>query len=492
MRKPEILTLGTILLLGALYLTTLRPGQEWGDDFSLYVAHARNLAEGRPYADTGYLYNPDNPVLSPRTYPPVFPLLLVPVYLAFGMNLTAMKAWVVLLFLGFLGTFALLLRRRLPLPHTLVCLLLVGLNPYLWQLKDRLLSEMPFLLFAYLALLLMERAREAQEVGARAWTWGALAGLAAYLAFGTRTVGVVLVPALLGAELLARRRLGAASLAALAAFAAGAAVEKALLPADASYLDQLDFSPALVLRVAVSLVKALGTFFENGYSDAFRLALFAGLLGLALFAYLRRLRSRPGPCELFAGLSLLLLVFWPYAEWNERYLVPVLPLFFLYAAEALRGLESATGRRLAGCAAAAVGLLVLGSYAACYTRLDAGPVREGVAHPDSVALFEFVRAHTPRDAVVVFQKPRALALYTGRRASAFNIRAGAQHFQEHIDRIRATYLVLGEDFPESVRALREFVRRRPGHVERVYDNPHFTVYRLGEPPLAAHHPGRSP
>src|SRR5262249_49815316 len=141
MRKPETLTLGVILLIGAFYLATLRPGQEWGDDFSLYVAHARNLAEGRPYADTGYLYNPDYPSLSPRTSPPVSPLLLVPAYLAFGMTLTALKAWVVLLFLGFLWVFARLLLRRLPLPYALACLLAVGLNPYLWQLKDRLLSE---------------------------------------------------------------------------------------------------------------------------------------------------------------------------------------------------------------------------------------------------------------------------------------------------------------------------------------------------------------
>src|SRR5437764_14116565 len=112
-RSGMVLT-GTVLLVGALHLLTLRPGHEWGDDFSLYLAHARNLAEGRPYEDTGYVYNPYFPSLSPRTYPPVFPLLLAPVYAAFGMDLMLMKAYVVLLFTAFMGVLALVLRRHLP------------------------------------------------------------------------------------------------------------------------------------------------------------------------------------------------------------------------------------------------------------------------------------------------------------------------------------------------------------------------------------------
>src|SRR5438270_8173447 len=188
MHRANALIVSSLLLVGALHLATLSDGHKWGegvgDDFSLYVAHARNLAEGRPYADTGYVYNPQFPALSPRSYPPVFPLLLTPVYLTFGLNLFAMKALVVLLFVVFLWVLSLTLRERLPLPCALACLLLVGLNPLLWQFTDRLLSEVPFLLFAYLALFLAQRAYAAQGRGGRAWAWAVAAGLTAYLAFG--------------------------------------------------------------------------------------------------------------------------------------------------------------------------------------------------------------------------------------------------------------------------------------------------------------------
>src|SRR5579885_3132229 len=122
MTNKGLLLVGLIAVLGGIHLATLREGQEWGDDFSLYVAHARNLAEGRPYADTGYVYNPANPVLSPRTYPPIFPLLLVPVYLLFGMNLLAMKVFVGQLFMLMLGVLAVLFQKRLPMPYVLGCL----------------------------------------------------------------------------------------------------------------------------------------------------------------------------------------------------------------------------------------------------------------------------------------------------------------------------------------------------------------------------------
>jgi hypothetical protein len=115
MTRNALVLAGLIGVVGGIHLATLRDGQEW-NDFSLYVAHTRNIVEGRPYADTGYVYNPADPVLSPRTYPPIFPLLLVPVYLIWGMNLTAMKVWVVLLFMALLGGLAFLFQKRLPFP----------------------------------------------------------------------------------------------------------------------------------------------------------------------------------------------------------------------------------------------------------------------------------------------------------------------------------------------------------------------------------------
>ena len=75
------------VLVGALFVLTIREGEDWGDDFSMYIHHAENIARGVPYGETGYIYNPHNPAVGPKIYPPGFPLLLAPVVKLFGRNL---------------------------------------------------------------------------------------------------------------------------------------------------------------------------------------------------------------------------------------------------------------------------------------------------------------------------------------------------------------------------------------------------------------------
>jgi 4-amino-4-deoxy-L-arabinose transferase-like glycosyltransferase len=481
MRQTNTLFAATVLMLGLLHLATLRPGHDWGDDFSLYVAHARNLAEGRPYDDTGYIYNPHLPVLSPRTYPPVFPLLLVPVYQLFGVNLTAMKMLVVFLFMAFLAVLAVLLRRRLPAPYVLGCLWLVGLNPFVWQHKDRLLSEVPFLLFAFLALVLMENALDAQGKRGRVILWGLLAGVASYLAFGTRTVGIVLIPSLLACEFLRLRRLGLVSLSVVLPFTALVLAQKVIVPGDASYFDQLQFDLGLFARVALGLVKAMAMFFDNGYLPAVRLGLFLCLLALAGAGFIARLRDQPTPCEFFAVFSVLLLVFWPYAEWQRRYLLPVLPLFFFYACEGLHRAAALVPRLRLERPAAVAGLVaIVVSYMAASTRLEVGPFRQGVCTPEATALFDFVRTRTHPNDVFLFQKPRALALFTGRRASAHHVPDSDEQMFGYLHHIGATHLVVTPQFPGSYRVLGSFVARNAGRFDPVFQSGDITVYRLVE------------
>jgi hypothetical protein len=489
MTKKTLLIVTLIAMLGGIHLATLRDGQEWGDDFSLYVAHARNLAEGRPYADTGYVYNPANPVLSPRTYPPIFPLLLVPVYLLFGMNLLAMKVFVVLLFMALLGVLAFLFQKRLPLPYVLGCLALFALNPYVWQQKDRLLSETPFMLFAYLALVLSEKAQD-EPRRLRAVIWGLLTGTVAYLAFGTRTIGVVLVPSILASDWLRRRRIGAASVAIVSAFVAGVAGQKCLLVVEGSYLDQLVFDPALFARIALSLVRALGYFLENGYSNTARLILFACLLAPACWAVLARMRGQWTACELFAVFNCLLLVFWPAAEYERRFLLPILPLFFLWVAEGLHRLESTSLRRLAMPAAAGLAVAVLLSYAGWYSRMDVGPIRHGVSSPEAVALFDWVQQQTDGGDVFLFAKPRAFALYTGRRALAHHVADDPERLSRTLQKHGVTHLVVYHSSPfpifqKSGRLVETLIAEEPAGFDKVYENAGFRVYQLQPGALAS-------
>jgi hypothetical protein len=98
--KQTLIFIVTFLVIGVFIFCTVNSGHDWGDDFAQYILHAANLANGKPYADTGYIVNPDNPSIGPSAYPPLFPLILAPVYAVFGLNLTAFKYVECLFLLG--------------------------------------------------------------------------------------------------------------------------------------------------------------------------------------------------------------------------------------------------------------------------------------------------------------------------------------------------------------------------------------------------------
>jgi hypothetical protein len=474
-----------IVLVGGGYLASTRDGHDWGDDFALYISHARNLAEGRPYADTGYIYNPQFASLSPRTYPPVLPLLLAPVYRLRGLDFFAMKAEMALLFAAFLAVLYLTFRDELPAPYLLAVLLALALNPYIWDYKDRIMSEVPFLLFTYLVFLLVARGHdETRSVGARRLS--ALgAGVALYLACGTRSIGVVLVPCVLAEGWLRRRRPGRMTPLVLAAFAAGVAAQRLLLPFDGSYLDQLVLDPGLFGRNALWLIRAVGLYADNGGSVAGVLLSAAAVGGLGLLGCLDRARRGITCREVFLVLYPMALLVWPSAESTPRFLLPLAPLVLVYVCHALRRLGTWRGPAWEGVAAGMLAAGALAVYAFGYTRADFGSLRDGIGKPESVALFDYVRRQTPPDAVILFQKPRAMALLSGRRSSALHVPSDDEDLWRYLRTVHATYAVADRDlFARTPNPLRSFARRHPERLREVFRNADFTVYAVVDEPPA--------
>src|SRR3990172_9966583 len=128
-KGEQIGVISLILAIGIFYFMTIRDGHDWGSDFAMYIHHAKNIVEGEKYSDTGYIYNPDNPI-SPRTYPPLFPIILAPVYKWYGLDLNLMKAEVTLFFLFWLYVIFLLFKDDLPYNYLMALIAIIGLNPF--------------------------------------------------------------------------------------------------------------------------------------------------------------------------------------------------------------------------------------------------------------------------------------------------------------------------------------------------------------------------
>src|SRR5260370_15899557 len=103
----EKIYIGALLFaLGIFHGVTVRQGHFWADDFAMYVHHAQNIVEHRPYSDTGYMLNASIPI-GPKYYPPIFPMLLAPIYRIYGLNLIPMKLeQVIFLLLSLIAIYA--------------------------------------------------------------------------------------------------------------------------------------------------------------------------------------------------------------------------------------------------------------------------------------------------------------------------------------------------------------------------------------------------
>lgn len=469
-----------LTVVALFWLATIREGHVWGGDFSLYLHHARNLLAGLPYAETGYILNPADPVVSPQSYPPVFPLLLVPFYYLFGFNLTLFKLAAVFGFLLFLVLFIILVRKDLPFSALFALILTFAFNPFLWDFKDDIRSDIPFLLFTYAALYFAyHRAFKIDEGRRRVVTTAVLTALFCYLAYGTRTLGLVLPVVIILFDLVKQRRITLYAGVVGLTFVVGVGLQVLFFPAS-SYWEQYVFDPVANSMNVASYIITIATLWENGYSLIILLIVSIILLALALLGWWSRVRTKLTLFEAYTAVYLLVLALWPVTQ-GLRFLIPILPLFFFYIFWGASRLGAKLGGRWEKGLLVGITAVLILSYLGKYSTMPFDAISTGVGQPESVALFEYIEAHTEETAVIIFRKPRVLNLYTGRPAAIFHPETATSAEQWAFWReIGANYLIVGAwDEPH----WQQFVRDNQPFLAEVYANSDFHMYHIERYPI---------
>jgi hypothetical protein len=466
-----------ILAVGVFHLSTIRRGHDWGDDFAMYIGHARNIAEGVPYADTGFVHNPLRPMYAPPAYPPVFPLILAPIHTIAGLNLTAMKMELVVLFLAALGLIALMAGTELSSRDLAAMAILVGFNPFFWNFKDSVLSDIPFLLFVFMSFHFIEAFHRS---GPRRCLFGIAAVISVCLAYGTRSLGLVFVPCLLLHDALRFRRLSGLTMAIGVSLVACRLLEGWVGVSGAYGLGQLSLHPRSVIQNIRIYAEALTAFWDNGHSRALCISLSILISAIALVGYWTLLRRRISLQEIFLPTYLAVILAWPGVQ-GTRFLIPVFPLILFYLFVGMRRLLQFSRARIQTMGFAAMLVLTLLTYAGAYVRQDFGPIREGMAKRETRELFEFIRGTAGPDDLVLFRKPRALALYARTRTSIWPDSENDEVMREHLRKSGARYVILGagpqSPLPRGPQSLVRFVEERPDIFRGVYSNADFEVYR---------------
>jgi hypothetical protein len=469
--------LALLVVLIPIYWTTLRPGQNWGGDFSQYIAHARNLASGRPYAETTYVVTmPGMTEYMPNRYPPVFPLLLAPVYRAYGLNFLPMKLLVQALALAACICLYVLARLRgsrpLPSAATGACFALSGV---VLGIKDSVISDTTYLFFASLTLTLLVFIERRGWDRARPVLAVALVLPPLLLAYGSRSVGLSLALTVFAYELIRYRRLRPFGILTLLGFAAGVVLLALTLYDSRGYGNQFHINLAAYWRNAEFYLHA-PAYLWAGSPALLRYALAAVTAVIVIGEWLRRLVIQCSIVEVYVPCAMLpLLAHSTDAE--SRLLLPVLMLYFIYLFEGIEFLAAQWPAISRVLSAAAVAALAVGCLANLH-GMERGPFAQGPEQPTFTDLRLYLANHLDSHDLLVSWNPRVLALYTGLRSAWYPETADDAALDAYFRRTGASYLLLYSGSPDDLTFLAPHVAREPKLFAPVYRNPNFVLYRI--------------
>lgn len=423
MSKRGYIILGVLVFISTtLCFFTLTRGHPWWDDFAGYLLQAKSIQTWS--MDDFIIHNtflieksayPPGPV----AYPWGFPLLLVPVYTIFGLNPLALKLINLVFYAIFLVAFTFLARKRVSERDSLVLTGLFAVAPAMIAANDLILSDIPFLAVSTVALLLID------SLPTKKMWWGISTGALVFLAFFLRTNGILLLVPLGWVMFMGDPKNWRVSLRrsipTLLSFSILTVGQMFVFPAgQSSYFSH--FSMFSILRLWQNFIYylQLPAMFFDPFPGATGLYILLSIF--AIFGLKKTLKRDPA-LYLYGLLTVSLFVFWPERQ-GLRFIYPVLPVFFIAVCSGIQYLlKKLTSRTKLVAqhglniffAVILVGLFSISARTA-YQVTQGGREINGPFDPYSMQMYEFIKEQTPAESVIIFVKPRALRLFTGRDA----------------------------------------------------------------------------
>jgi hypothetical protein len=237
-----------------------------------------------------------------------------------------------------------------------------------------------------------------------------------YASYGTRTIAIALLPALILTDIWKFRRPSRFVILAVVLTLGLILIQNWLIQSAKSYIDVLHASTAATGKHAIFYGKTLSYVWRNGISKGLQIAFALLFTGLAAIGFSRSFWARRSVVEFYLLEYLAIVIAWP-TEIGMRGLLPVLPLYFAYGFAEFVSL-SAHFARSARTALAALLLAFIGvTYFGAFRWRARQEHLLDVRDPEAQQLFAWVKEHTSPADLLVFQKPRTLALFTNRETT---------------------------------------------------------------------------
>jgi hypothetical protein len=478
MRNSLLLSMVIIsLLIGA---STLTRGHQWGDDFAWYIVQAESILNGSTdefMEQSAFTNQQSTTHLGPLAYPWGYPLILVPVYAVKGISPLALKLPGLLFYAGFLVCLYFLMRDRLTQTESLIVVSLFAFNPLLLQFLDQILSDIPFLFFSTLSLLLMTQAGKRNILH---YVW---IGAAIFFTTFLRVTGILLLGCFLIVQffrLLNHRKdrrtaveIIKHSFIVCFVFALLWIANLLLFPSGGdSYFSQYSSLIETAKGFAPVYFNIFSLFF--GETSGWKFLYYALLIFFLLGAWDRR-KQEP-IFLLFFVLWMIVHITYPYWQ-GPRYIFPLLPIFIYFIVQGMKFLIEKLpadyhflGQRLLyGFWILIAAISLVKSTTNAYVNLQKDRAINGPFDPYSTEVYNYIKEKTPSDSVVIFFKPRVMVMMTEHPTI----------MSTECDRmLKGDYLVLSRKVGENQQIPPEDIDACNLPLDQVLKNNRFIVYHI--------------
>jgi hypothetical protein len=262
-------------------------------------------------------------------------------------------------------------------------------------------------------------------------------------------------------------------------------VQSMLLTSPKGYASAFHFSLHTIAVNTIYYGKTLSYVWDNGFSKGFQIVFALAFTAAATVGYLKSLWHERGAKEFYLLAYVAVLLAWN-SEIGLRGLLPILPLYFLYGLRECSRLVDGARLPVRVIAAGAFVGIVAVSYAGKIRHEAALPAEPNVADADAESMFEYLRGHNSPADVLVFSKPRSLALFTDRRVAALSPDQTQAQQLAFLNSIRATILV-----DAAWSEIKTGDSLAADGAKEVFHNGRYRVYRLSFPARNSGNSGKS-
>lgn len=465
--------------IGIFYISTLRAGHDFSGDNCMYVMHAQSLISGNPYDQTNFIFNP-NATIFPPTYPPGLSFLLIPIVIFNPLNWEWMKIELILLFVAALMILYRAADRSMNAYYAIGVVLIVGFSSYFLELKDYVLSEIPFIFFAYLSFELGSVAENKKSLKQTIF-FPVLTGVCAYLSYSCRSVGLLVIGALVLYRFLKYRSEYKFLFLMCGTFAALYVLQNLFLHADAGHLAHkaADFNPEMI---KINLTHNYPLFFswiwENNFFPKSGMVLtLIGTVVSALGTASRFLSKKfnAWDCFYLIYLGAFLAVRLNDTAPQGRYLIPVIPIYLWHFIEGINVLNKKISTKVGVCIMVMSVLVLVTGNLEKISALKKNGWDYSISEPKAMEMYEFIKNNTAPSEIIASHYPRVLALYTNRKCAHYLMAylkgdASAITRFKYFRKLGVKYYALKQDLSPGYLYQHE--------LKKVFDNGKYYVYQL--------------